>query len=66
MRVGSSAFPSYARNLNTLEPMATATKAVVARNRVHHDADHPSYVLLPIIPRADSARLKFAEQKPAR
>jgi uncharacterized protein len=63
VRVGSSAFPSYARNLNTLEPMATAVTPVVARNRVHHDREHPSYVLLPIIPREDD-HLAF-EEKPA-
>ncbi|MFO0982715.1 MAG: CocE/NonD family hydrolase [Planctomycetota bacterium] len=60
VRVGSSAFPAYARNLNTLEPMATAVKPVVAHNRVHHDQQHQSFIVLPVIPRADTARLAFA------
>ncbi len=58
--IGSCFLPGYARNLNTLEDPATATKGVVATNRVHHDAQHPSYLLLPIVPRRESPGLSFA------
>lgn len=47
LQVSSSPWPGGARNLGTLESPATATKAVVATNRVLHDAAHPSYLLLP-------------------
>jgi putative CocE/NonD family hydrolase len=61
VRVASSGFPSCARNLNTGEPDATATKMVVARQTVFHDAKRPSYVVLPVIPReGTSSELRFA------
>jgi len=50
LEVSSSAFPKYDRNLNTGEPIATATRMVVAENRVWHDAAHPSRLVLPVIP----------------
>ncbi|GEM_PF-6907562 len=49
LEVGSTAFPAYARNLNTLESPLTARKAVVATNRVYHDPKRPSYLLLPVV-----------------
>jgi uncharacterized protein len=50
LEVSSSAFPKYDRNLNTGEPVATATRMVVAENSVWHDAAHPSRLVLPVIP----------------
>jgi uncharacterized protein len=50
LEVTSSAFPKYDRNLNTGEPFATGTRMVVAENRVWHDAEHPSRLILPVIP----------------
>ncbi len=47
--VTSSDFPDYARNLNTLEPIANATKMVTAHQTIVHDLKHPSYVLLPVV-----------------
>jgi putative CocE/NonD family hydrolase len=49
--VTSSWFPRFARNLNTFEDLATATRAVVARQTVLHSAEFPSRVILPIVPR---------------
>jgi putative CocE/NonD family hydrolase len=49
--VSSSSFPRFDRNLNTGEPIAQATVIQVARQTVHHDADCPSHVVLPVIPR---------------
>jgi putative CocE/NonD family hydrolase len=57
--IGSNGFPGYARNLGTLEPPATATRIVVATNRILHDAAHPSAVILPVVPRAGSGAIKF-------
>jgi putative CocE/NonD family hydrolase len=50
LEVSSSAFPKFARNLNTGGDDATGTKAVVAEQSIFHDAAHPSYALIPIVP----------------
>jgi putative CocE/NonD family hydrolase len=47
--VTSSRFPSYPRNLNTGDPIADATEQRVATNTVHHDAAHPSRLVLPVV-----------------
>jgi len=49
--VASAGFPKYDRNLNTGGDNERDTKYVVARQRILHDAAHPSRVRLPIIPR---------------
>lgn len=59
VEVASTAFPGYARNLGTLEPIATAEMIVVATNRILHDAEHPSHVRLPVLPREGALRLGF-------
>ena len=51
MVVSSAAFPKYDRNLNTGGDNERDTVFVAARQRVLHDAAHPSHVRLPIIPR---------------
>ena len=48
IEVTSSHFPFYDRNLNTGGDNYTETQWVVARNAVHHDADHPSALILPV------------------
>ncbi len=48
--VSSSNFPRFNRNLNTGEPIARATRTVVARQTVYHDAAHPSALVVPVIP----------------
>lgn len=63
--VGSSGFPGYARNLNTLDPIATATKIVVAENRVHHGLSRASYVSLPVVARGESKGIVFADETTA-
>jgi len=52
--VSSAAFPKYDRNLNTGGDNERDTTFVAARQQVFHDADHPSHVTLPIIPRGGS------------
>jgi putative CocE/NonD family hydrolase len=49
--VSSSNFPRFDRNLNTGEPVATATRMVKAQQALYHDAEHPSALILPVIPR---------------
>ena len=51
VQVSSSNFPCYPRNPNTGRPIATETELVPAMQTVLHDADHPSHIRLPIIPR---------------
>ena len=50
LEVSSSNFPRFDRNLNTGEDNASARKGVSATNSVFHDADHPSALILPIVP----------------
>jgi uncharacterized protein len=51
--VASSNFPCFDRNPGNGASAATATEAdfVVAEQTVCHDAGHPSYITLPVIPR---------------
>jgi hypothetical protein len=50
--VASAAFPKYDRNLNTGGDNERDTAFVTAHQRILHDAAHPSFVRLPLIPRA--------------
>lgn len=50
VQVAGGAFPRYAPNLGTGEPLATATKGIACEFRVHHDAAHPSAVTFARIP----------------
>ncbi len=47
--VSSSSFPRFNRNLNTGEPNARATRAVMARQTVYHDGDRRSALVPPIV-----------------
>jgi len=47
--VSSSNFPRFDVNPNTGEPLNRNRRQVVAVNTVHHDADHPSHIVLPVI-----------------
>jgi putative CocE/NonD family hydrolase len=48
VQVSSGAFPRYARNPGTGEPLATATTLRAADQTVHHDPAYPSAVILPV------------------
>jgi putative CocE/NonD family hydrolase len=48
VQVSSGAFPRFARNPGTGESPATATTLLAADQSVHHSADHPSAVILPV------------------
>jgi uncharacterized protein len=50
LEISSSNFPRFDRNLNTGEEIRFARTSVVATNTVLHDAEHPSALILPVIP----------------
>ena len=49
VEVMSSSFPRWDRNLNTGEDTAHSARAEVARQRILHDKDHPSYITLTVV-----------------
>ncbi len=49
IEVSSSNFPRFTRNLNTGGHNYDEKEGVVAHNRVHHDANYPSQIRLPIV-----------------
>ncbi len=49
LAITSSNFPLWDRNLNTGGNPATETEMVIAKQKICHDADHPSHIILPII-----------------
>lgn len=49
--ISSSNFPRFDVNPNTGEPLNENRRKIVATNTIHHDADHPSHILLPVIPK---------------
>lgn len=51
LEVSSSSFPKFDPNLNTGGSIADETQGVIADQAVYHDRAHPSFLLLPIIPR---------------
>ena len=48
--VTSSNFPRWDRNLNTGHALGVDGEGIVAQQRILHDAEHPSYVVLPLVP----------------
>ncbi len=50
VEISSSNFPQFDRNPNTGNPFGLDTEVRTATQRVYHDADHPSHILLPIVP----------------
>jgi putative CocE/NonD family hydrolase len=53
--ISSSNFPHFDINPNTGEPEGLARRRQVAVNAVFVDADHPSHIVLPVIPAASGA-----------
>jgi putative CocE/NonD family hydrolase len=54
--VSSSNFPRFDRNLNTGAEQATSREFVPASNTILHDAEHPSALLLPVMPAGPAAQ----------
>ena len=50
--VSSSNFPRFDVNPNTGEPANNNRLMITAVNTIHHDAQHPSHIVLPLMPAA--------------
>ena len=50
LEISSSNFPHYDRNLNTGEHQGDSTRMVKALNSIYHDGEHPSALILPMVP----------------
>ncbi len=51
LEIASSNYPRFDRNLNTGDPdIAHATKKVAATNTILHDKEHPSAIVLSVLP----------------
>jgi uncharacterized protein len=50
LEISSSNFPRFDRNLNTGEEIKFAHNFVAASNSILHDAEHPSALVLPVMP----------------
>lgn len=51
LEVSSSNFPRFDRNPNSGKPFGSDTEMLTAEQTVLHDGEHPSHLLLPVIPR---------------
>jgi uncharacterized protein len=51
VEVSSSNFPRFDRNPNTGRPFGQDAESRPAAQTIWHDADHPSHIVLPIVPR---------------
>jgi putative CocE/NonD family hydrolase len=60
--IASAAFPGFFPNLNTRQNNQTSTEVQIAKQTIYHDANHASYLLLPIIPRPAAARTASARE----
>jgi putative CocE/NonD family hydrolase len=48
--ISSSNFPRFDVNPNSGEPLNAHRRMVIATNTIYHDANHPSHVVLPVVP----------------
>ena len=51
VEISSSNFPRFTRNLNTGREFGMSDEMAVAEQTVYHSAQHPSHILLPVVPR---------------
>ncbi|MBI4641466.1 MAG: CocE/NonD family hydrolase, partial [Candidatus Tectomicrobia bacterium] len=52
VEISSSNFPRFDRNPNTGHPFGVNTELKTARQTIFHSADHPSHIVLPIVPKS--------------
>lgn len=57
VEVSSSNFPRFDRNPNSGKRFGSDTELTKAKQKIYHDAEHPSCLVLPIIPREVQSRL---------
>jgi len=55
VQVSGAFFPHFSRNLQTGKSEATSSEVRVGHVRIYHDADHPSRLILPVVPRSGHA-----------
>ncbi len=48
--LSSSSYPEHDRNLNTGERIGHGTHSIKAEQMIYHDREHPSHLVLPLIP----------------
>lgn len=51
VEISSSNFPRFDRNLNTGQDSATSAEMMIAEQTIYHDAERPSQIILPVVPR---------------
>jgi hypothetical protein len=51
VEIASSFFPLFSRNLNTGKDNLTTTEMHSAHQSIYHDAERPSQIILPVVPR---------------
>jgi len=50
LEISSSNFPDFLPNANTGNDIGSDTEKKIARQIIYHDAEHPSHLVLPVIP----------------
>ena len=50
VEISSSNFPQFDRNPNTGNAFGMDTELRVANQTIYHDAEHPSHIMLPVVP----------------
>jgi len=50
VEISSSNFPRFDRNPNTGAPFGKSAEIIKATQTIYHDMEHPSHILLPVIP----------------
>ena len=50
VEISSSAVPKFTPHLNTDEPQADATEAVIAHQIIHHSKEYPSALIVDVVP----------------
>lgn len=50
VEISSSSFPQWDRNPNTGGPLGKEAAFITARQKILHDRDHPSHLVLPVVP----------------
>ena len=53
VEISSSNFPNFDRNPNTGNPFGQDAELQTAQQTIYHDKEHPSHILLPIVPLED-------------
>jgi putative CocE/NonD family hydrolase len=51
LEIASSAFPKFDRNPSTGEPLGKTARLERSEQKILHDREHPSHLVLPIVPR---------------